>query len=209
MRVNSRDLGRIVAQLEKAFDEKDRVRETSLRTARSIARLASDAIRGMHREENVEKGLTALHEEVVALGKSLRNHPEFWTGGAVEGALQEAAEAAIVYAILHRRPLPSPDDLGVTEAAYALGLGDSIGELRRVALDRMRLGKLEDAERMVDTMDDIFHALLRIRYPDAIVAIRHKQDVARGILERTRGELAVAARTAELERKMAGLSRRR
>lgn len=204
-----KDLDRIVAHLEKGLDEKDRVREASLRAARSITRLASTAIRGMHRAEDVEKDLKALRGEVAALRKSLRNHPEFWTGGTVEGALQEASEAAIVHAILRNRAVPGPEDLGVTGAAYVLGLGDSIGEMRRLALDRLRVGNQGEADRFVDAMEDMYHALLRFDYPDAIVAVRHKQDVARSLLERTRGELAVATRSAELERKLAQLSRRR
>jgi len=204
-----KDLDRIVAHLEKDLDEKDRVREASLRAARSITRLASTAIRGMHRAEDVEKELKALRGEVLALGRSLRSHPEFWSGGTVEGALQEASEAAIVHAILRDRPLPGPDEVGVTGAAYVLGLGDSIGELRRLALDRLRVGALDEANRFVDAMEEMYHALLRFDYPDAIVAVRHKQDVARSLLERTRGELAVATRSAELERKLARLTKRR
>ena len=202
-------LDRIAAALEKDLDEKDRIREATLKAARSITRLASDAIRGMHRGEDTPKHLEALRKEVAALRKALRDHQDFWTGGAVEGALQEAAEAAIVHAILRDRPLPGPTELGVTDAAYVLGLGDTVGELRRLALDRLRLGEMEDANRLVDAMEEIYHALLRFDYPDAIVAVRHKQDVARSLLERTRGELAVAARSAELERKLARLSRRR
>jgi len=209
LRRSVKDLDRIVAHLEKGLDEKDRIREASLRAARSITRLASTAIRGMHRGEDVDKELKALRAEVTALSKSLRSHPEFWMGGTVEGALQEVSEAAIVHAILQDRPLPGPDELGVTGAAYVLGLGDSIGELRRLALDRMRVGKFDEANRFVDAMEEMYHALLRFEYPDAIVAVRHKQDVARSLLERTRGELAVAARSAELERKLAQLSRRR
>jgi len=114
-----------------------------------------------------------------------------------------------VHAILKNRALPGPDEVGVTAAAYVLGLGDSIGELRRLALDRLRVGDVEEATRMVDAMEELYHALLRFDYPDAIVAVRHKQDVARSLLERTRGELAVATRSAELERKLERFSRRR
>lgn len=202
-----KDLDRIVAHLEKGLDEKDRVREASLRAARSITRLASTAIRGMHRAEDVEKDLKALRGEVAALRKSLRNHPEFWTGGTVEGALQEACEAAIVHAILRNRPMPGPEDLAVTGAAYVLGLGDSIGEMRRLALERLRVGNHGEADRFANAMEDMYHALMRFDYPDAIVAVRHKQDVARSLLERTRGELAVATRSAELERKLARFAR--
>jgi len=201
--VTLRELGRIVADLEKGFDEKDRVREASLRAARSITRLAGTAIRGMHRGEDVTKDLKALRLEVSNLRKSLRSHPDFWMGGMVGGALQEASEAAIVHAILQNRAVPGPDELGVPGAPYVLGLADTIGELRRLALDRLRLGNFDEAHRFVDAMEELYHALLRFDYPDAILAARHKQDVARGLLERTRGELAVASRSAELERKLA------
>ena len=199
----------IIARIEAELDAKDRVREATLKATRGITRLASSTIQKMHRGEDVGRDLAGLRKEVVSLRRRLRGHPEFWFGGTVEGALQEAAEAAVVHAVLKDRPLPKPDDLGVTGAAYVLGLGDVIGEFRRFALDRMRLGRMDEASRFVDAMEDLFHALLRFDYPDAIVAVRHKQDVARSLLERTRGELAVSARSAELEKKLARLTRRR
>ena len=199
----------IIARIETELDEKDRIREATLKATRGITRLASTSIRGMHRGEDVGRDLATLRKEVAALRQRLRGHPEFWFGGTVEGALQEAAEAAIVHSILKDRPLPRPEDLGVTGVAYVLGIGDSIGEFRRIALDRMRLARIEDASRIVDAMEDLFHALLRFDYPDAIMAVRHKQDVARSLLERTRGELAVSARSAELEKKLARLTKRR
>jgi translin len=207
--VTVKDLDRIVAGLERDLDEKDRLREASLRATRQITRLASSAIRGMHVQQEIGKDLEAIRREVYALRKLLRNHPEFWHGGTVEGALQEAAEASIVHSLLKDRALPRPDELGVTSAAYVLGLGDAIGELRRFALDRLRMEKVADAWRFVDAMEELYHALMRFDYPDAIVAVRHKQDVARSLVERTRGELAVAARSAELERKLAELSKER
>ena len=202
------DLDRIVARLERALDEADRVREASIAAARAITRLAAEAMRKMQRGEDVARDLRAAREAVSRLRTLLRRHPKLWHGGTVEGALQEVAEAEVVHAIVRRRPLPPPERLGVTPAAYVLGLGDAVGELRRLALDRMRVGDIPAATRYADAMEEMFHALLRFDYPDAVVAVRHKQDVARGLLERTRGELAVAARSAELERKLARLARR-
>jgi translin len=126
----------------------------------------------------------------------------------VEGALQEVSEAAIVHALLRGNTLPEPEALGVTSAAYLLGLGDAVGELRRFALDRLRDGKVDDAAGYLRMMEDIFDALLRFDHPDAIVPLRHKQDVARGLLERTRGELAVAAHGTALERRLRDLARK-
>ena len=206
---SSKGLDRIVAGIERALDEEDRLREATIKATRAITRLASGAMRKMHRGEEVARDLKSLRAEVDRLRVLLKSHPKMWHGGTVEGALQEVAEAQILHSFLRNRPLPTPEQVGVTPAAYVLGMGDAIGELRRLALDRMRVGRIPDATRFAEAMEDLFHALARFDYPDAIVAVRHKQDVARSLLERTRGELAVAARSADLERKLARLAKGR
>ena len=199
----------ILKRLEAELDEKDRVREAALRSARDIVRLAGAAMRGMHRDEDARESLAAARDETRRLRSTLGDHPDLWHGGAVEQALQEVSEAAIVHSLLTAKALPDPQSLGVTSPAYLLGLGDAVGELRRFALDRMRAGDVAAAGRFLEMMEDIFDALLRFDHPNAIVPLRHKQDVARGLLERTRGELAVAARSVELEKKLARFTKRR
>jgi len=202
-------LDRIADRIAAQLDEKDRVRELALKSARTITRLAGTALRGMHRGDDPGDPLVEAHAEVSKLRTLLADHPEFWHGGSVEGALQEVAEAAIVHALLRGKPLPDPDRLEVTGAAYILGLADAVGELRRFALDRMRAGEIDAAAEYLEAMEEIFDVLLRFDHPDAILPVRHKQDVARGLLERTRGELAVAAHSARLERRLRSAVRTR
>jgi translin len=57
-------------------------------------------------------------------------------------------------------------------------------------------------------MEDMFLVIMRFDYPDAIVSIRRKQDVARSILEKTRGDVAVAVSSARLEKRIAELDRK-
>jgi translin len=53
-------------------------------------------------------------------------------------------------------------------------------------------------------MDEIYAVLVTIDYPDAITGgLRRSTDVARGILEKTRGDLTVAVRQRDLERQLA------
>ncbi len=203
-----KDLDGIVDRIEAELDEKDQVREVALKSTRTIVRLAGAAIRGMHRGDDVTVPLDQAREETRRLASLLADHPELWYGGSVEAALQEVAEAAIVHSLLRGEPLPDPKDLGVTSPAYLLGLADAVGELRRFVLDRMRAGEIEDAAKHLDVMEEIFDALLRFDHPNAIVPLRHKQDVARGLLERTRGELAVAAHGAALERRLRDLAKK-
>jgi len=201
-------LDRIADRIAAELDEKDRVRELALKSARAITRLAGTALRGMHRGEDPSALLGEAHAEVSKLRRLLADHPEFWHGGAVEGALQEVAEAAIVDALLRGRPIPGPERLEVTAAAYVLGLADAVGEVRRFALDRMRAGNVDAAAEYLEVMEAMFDVLLRFDHPDAILPVRHKQDVARGLLERTRGELAVAAHSVRLEKRLKAASRR-
>src|SRR2546425_536542 len=165
----------IVRRIEEELDEKDRIRETALRAARDLVRISGAALRGMHRGEDVRKTLAEAREGTRRLRSVLAPHPDLWHSGAVEQALQEVSEAAIVDSILHERSMPDPDDLAVTSPAYLLGLADAIGELRRFALDSLRAGDIRRASRHLEMMEDIFDALLRFDHPNAIVPLRHKQ----------------------------------
>jgi len=81
-------------------------------------------------------------------------------------------------------------------------LGEAAGELRRYALDtlRVRHENSERVEQVLEVMDDIYALLVTIDYPDAITGgLRRTTDMVRGVLERTRGDLTVAARQEKLE----------
>ena len=197
-----RGLPEIVADIEAEMDERDTVRELAVKSSRPLGRLASTAIRGMHRREDVAPLLRSMAEEVGQLNGVLADHPELFHSGLVANALQEVAEAGIVHAIQRGEGLPAPRDLGVPSAAYLLGLADTVGELRRFTLDALRGGDLPTAERYLAVMEEILEALLRFDYPAALVALKPKQDTARALIERTRGELAVAVRGMALEAKL-------
>jgi translin len=72
-------------------------------------------------------------------------------------------------------------------------MAESIGEARRAILDRLRTGETGDAERLLTAMDDLYHVLVSMDYPDAITGnLRRITDVARSILEKTRGDLTIS-----------------
>lgn len=196
------NLEKIIAEIEEQLDEKDTLRELALKSSRTITRLAGSALRSMHRGEDVSKLLNDAKEEAFKLKKLLRDHPDLYHSGFFEGAEQELCEAFLTFAILKKKNLPYPEELGVTNSPYLLGLADVVGELRRFALDSLRNGNVEEAGKYLETMEDIFNALMRFDYPTALIAIKRKQDIARSLVERTRGEIAVAARGRELEKRI-------
>jgi translin len=75
-------------------------------------------------------------------------------------------------------------------------------------LDQLRQGNHERCEMILRHMDDIYALLTTIDYPDAITGgLRRTTDSARGILEKTRGDLTLAVGQAQLQRTMLALQR--
>jgi translin len=203
-----RDLEQIADSIQVRLDEKDTVREIAIKSARAIIRLSGHSIRGMHKGQDVNTLIGEAMEEEERLRSLLQEHQEIWNSGIVQDALQELAEAAIVLSIVKGEDVPTPEELDLPPTTYLMGFADAIGELRRFSLEALRQGRTEDAEAQLDLMEDMFLVIMRFDYPDAIVSIRRKQDVARSILEKTRGDVAVAVSSARLEKRIAELDKK-
>lgn len=197
-----KNLEKVISEIETELDEKDQIREVALKSSRAVVRLSGNILRGIHRSEDTKVQLDELKDEVSRLSSLLAEHPGLAHAGYVESAFQEYSEVGIIMSILDKADVPSPKDLGIGSVPYLLGLGDSVGELRRFCLDELKVGKIARANHFLELMEDVFTAIMRFDYPEAIVPLRHKQDVARSLLEKTRGEVAVAASARNLHEKI-------
>jgi len=189
---------RILAYL----DGKNAARDLALQRSRTMIRHCATAIRAAHRDERnlAEEHLQQAREIKVALREELEPYPDLYHAGYTQDALKEYAEASIVYALLSGETLPDPDDLEVEYAAYLGGLGEAAGELRRRTLDILRHDRSEEAERLLEAMDEIYGLLVTVDFPDAITGkLRRLTDVVRGIVERTRGDLTTSLQQNELK----------
>jgi translin len=195
----------ISSELLNNFEIKDKAREHSIKLSRNIIRFSSKAIRSIHRGEWAEaeqliKKASNLNNEIRSV---LESHPDIYYTGPIEGAQQEYAEAAILYLILKKKIIPGPSELDVEDPAYLLGLGDVVGELRRFILDLIRSQKVYEGEELLETMDEIYTNIILFDYPDALhKGLRRKADVARSLVERTRGDLTNAIGHARLKEDM-------
>ena len=182
-------------EFQKRLDEKMSAREVALPAARQATRLSANAIRAIHRGEG-EEAARLLEEARAALDRgeeAVADHPDVRWAGFLHDGQKEYAEAQLTRAVIEGDGLPTPDDIGVTVAAYLNGIAETIGELRRSALDLLRTGDVSRAEELLSTMEEMFHLLVTIDYPDAITGnLRRWTDVARGIIEKTRGDLTTS-----------------
>ena len=207
-RASMKELEDIAAQIEDELDEKDTLREIALKSCRAIIRLSGAATRAMHKEEDPSSLLAEARDEASKLRGLVLDHPDLGSAGFVEDAYQELTEACIIYAILNKMEIPSPMEIEVTSTAYLLALGDTIGELRRSSLDALRKGNVDESLLRLEQMEEIFDILMRFDYPAALVAIRRKQDIARTLIEKTRGDVTLALRSKKLEEKLEKISKK-
>lgn len=186
-------------------------RERALPKSRAAIRLCANAIRAVHRDEfdAAARLLTEAGGLLRDMAADLRGHLDIFYAGFVADAQKEYAEAALTRALIRRDPLPAPEELGVEWAPYLNGLGESVGELRRYVLDRLRRGELEGCESLLADMDEIYALLITLDYPDAITGnLRRTTDSVRGILEKTRGDLTLGVSQARLNSTMARIEER-
>ncbi len=180
-------------------------RERALPLCRAAIRHAATCIRAVHRGEieHAEELLGESRAAVAEAGEALRDFPTVLHAGFVHDAQKEFVEAAVTLALVDGRPLPSPATLDVAGPAYLHGLSEAAGELRRYLLDSLRRGAIEDCERTLAQMDDIYSMLVTVDYPDAMTGnLRRSTDAARGILERTRGDYTLAVQQDRLARQL-------
>jgi len=202
---NVPDIQAIGRAAQEYLAAKHAARERALPKSRHAIRLCANAIRAAHRDEfDIARQLLAEAGTLLReMATDLRAHLDIFYAGFVADAQKEYAEAALTVALIKRETLPSSGELSVEWAPYLNGLGEAIGELRRYILDRMRLGKLDTCEALLADMDEIYALLITLDYPDAITGnLRRTTDAARGILEKTRGDLTLGVSQARLNTAM-------
>jgi len=184
------------------FKARHQVRENALKQTRMLTRHAANAIRAIHRSERetAEENMDAADSIVANLSNSLKDYPEFYFSGYTQDALKEYVEARLTINFLENKPFPSPEELGIEYCTYLRGMAETIGEMRRRCLDILRQGYSDEAERLLDIMDEIYSLLVTIDYPDAITyGLRRQTDLVRGIIERTRADLTLSLREQHMQ----------
>ncbi len=185
-----------------SFKAKDRAREEALVISREIVRFCSTAIKSIHRGDfdEAQRLMDRAHNSLEKVHDILKDHQDIRYSGFIDMAEQEYAEARSVYSIITRHEVLTPEEIGVDPVSYLSGLGDTTGELRRHILDLIRLGRADEGEYFLDITEEIYHLLMLFDYPEAITrGLRRKSDLARSMLERTRGDLTNAIEMAKVE----------
>jgi translin len=182
--------------------QKNQIREETHESMRKATSLSKQAILLIHQKRFAEatEMVSSAKEKIESLQEQAKQYPEIIYGGMLSAAFQEYSEANIFLVLVKEDRFVTPADINVPSVDYVLGLADVIGEYRRLALDYLREGEVKKGERCLEIMDDIFIQLLALDEAYMLVSgLRHKSDIARRIIESTRGDITLEVRRKSLE----------
>ena len=208
--VNFMSLKEILEKIQEELSAREEIREEIYKDMRKATRLSKQAIQVTHQErfddaeamlEEAKKLFTKLHEKT-------QDYPYLLYSGSVGAAFEEHAEAQILLTLIQEDRFVKPKEIKVPFTPYVLALGDVIGELRRRALDLIRKGNLNAAEKTLERMEQIYSELTALDDAYVIVnGLRRKGDVARRLIEITRGDITSEVRRSALERSISKLEK--
>jgi translin len=193
----------ILSRIRKELAEKDEIRENVQNDMRRALSLSKQSILLIHQKKMKEaKNRLAEAREIVSkLNELSAEHPNIVYGGMFSATLQEFSEANIFLCLVEEERFVKPEEISVPSADYVLGLADVIGEFRRLALDALREDNVKKGEECLETMDEVYVELMALDEAYMLVpGLRRKCDVARKIIEITRGDITQEVRRSALEK---------
>jgi translin len=179
-------------------------RDKAIVQSRELIRHCAACIRAIHRREwdVAQEKLKIVQVRADELRKVVADYPELYHTGYTQDALKEVVEAHVTFALIKDEALPTAQELKVEGSTYLKGLGEAATELRRFILDIMRHSERhsDEAERLLDWMDEIYGQLITFDFPDALThGLRRQTDIVRGVLERTRGDLTSSLKQQQMQ----------
>ena len=185
-------LHELMSEAEQALAAEEEATNLAFSLSRKIIRKTKTAIHGIHAGQRDPELIDSISSDLAGLIEAVSGYPKLVYGADVESAMMEFAETVIYDYALRGEEIPSYRVLEITPAAWVLGLADSIGELRRDMLDRLMKGDLQEATRIFSKMEELCDVLMTLDIKDSVAPVRRKQDIARGIMDRSRTDITTA-----------------
>ena len=192
----------ILKEVKEELAQKDEVRENAQQNMRKATSLSKQSILLMHQKkyEKAKKLIDTAKEIISKLQSLAEEYPDVVYTGMFSATLQEYAEAKIFQGLIQEARFVKPNEVNVPVADYVLGLADVTGEYRRLVLDVLREGDAEKGEECLKTMDEIYIELMAMDEAYMLIpGLRRKCDIARRIIETTRGDITQEVRRKSLE----------
>ncbi len=193
-------------KISKSLEGVQENREFLLKNTREIIILCSRSIISVHKgdyktgQKNLAKANVLLKKYKKKATSDLKRY--------LITAEQEYVEAICLLAVVKGIQIPSREKLKVMEESYVLGLLDCVGELKRMILDKIRIGDIDKAIQVFDIMENLYLNLYPFSMYDKVVKeARRKVDVNRILVEDVRGSITEEKRRSELIKELSQIKK--
>ena len=183
-----------ITKLNEALRARRELRDEANKEIAQAIRLCGRAILYIHQDrfEEAERLIEEADKVRKRYKALLPAHPRLY--GSVIQLEQELVEAKAFLAYRTNKLYERTDEF---PEAYALGLADVLGELRRLAIELARRGELDKAMRVLKDSEELYLKLREIDYT-TVKELRHKLDVFRRSLTALKEELTLIKRMKKL-----------
>ncbi|MCU0679376.1 MAG: hypothetical protein MUC28_02945 [Planctomycetes bacterium] len=173
---------KFIQKLKKEYDEHESERRQIISLANVVLHDSKRVIFSLHRGDDKKAAASLIEIEAIlhkleAKFGAVRLQAE----GAYKAAVEEYAEAKLLYLVLDSGKIDSFAGLKLSYESYLGGLCDLTGELVRRAVNQAAAGRTEEAERMKTIVNDIMAELVEF---DMTGYLRTKYDQAKGNLRK-------------------------
>jgi translin len=189
-------LREILREIKNELTRKDTIKQEIQKATRKATQLSKQAIFQVHKNE-LNKAQNILKEAKITLYKYNDTNTNYLNLplGNMDAAFEEYSEACILLSLVTKGIFISYKEINVPITSYVLGLGDVVGELRRLTLDSLRRGETKKAEDFLKMMEKIYEEMINLDEIQFLInGLRRKCDIARKLIEITRGDVTIEIR---------------
>jgi translin len=205
------NLDQLADEIREQMEQVNAARDQAYTRSRALISICARAIRAVHREEweTAESLIAKAKTAAEDLVGDVSPYPDLYYAGYTQDAMKEFVEANLTYALVRHQPLPTPQELGAENNTWLNGLAEAATELRRRILDIIRHDHSDEAEYLLQAMDQIYSILVTFDFSDNVTGgLRRRTDTVRSVLERTRGDMTNSLRQTRLEAALASLEKK-
>jgi predicted translin family RNA/ssDNA-binding protein len=153
-------------KLKEQYDATDANREKIITTSREIEKDAKKAIYMLHRNDTkgAEELIIKAKQNILAATGLLVESESLDSVGALTKATEEYVEAVCFRSFLQNKPIPTAEQLDVSNEVYLGGLSDLTGELVRAAVHMAIDDSYETLIPIRDLIDELYGYLLAFNF---------------------------------------------
>ena len=171
------------------LDKYDDLREQLIVEARTLNRLSGRGIANLVKGNEATQ-LVEAQESFQKIKKIMETIVPIVSWRTSISGVEEYGELVILNSLLSGNGIPSPEITELPSWIWLSSLGDVVGELRRIILNKLLADEFEQAKLFLSYMQDIFHEIHGLTFSKSMIPnFRKKVDVARMSVERTEGDV--------------------